>query len=75
MVTGCAWVVESAIDTAPSDSTPSEARKRGSGGGSPRKYHDLLAGASDLTMQNSPGTYTIGTYAVGTTLNGLLCMH
>jgi hypothetical protein len=27
---------------------PSEARKRGSGGGSPRKYDDLLAGPSDL---------------------------
>jgi hypothetical protein len=27
-----------------SDSVPSEARKRGSGGGSPRKYDDLLTG-------------------------------
>jgi hypothetical protein len=29
-----------------SDSAPSEARKRGSGGGSPRKYDDLLTGPS-----------------------------
>jgi hypothetical protein len=27
------------------DSAPSEARKRGSGGGSPRKYDDLLTGS------------------------------
>jgi hypothetical protein len=31
-----------------SDSEPSEARKRGSGGGSPRKCDDLLTGPSDL---------------------------
>jgi hypothetical protein len=30
------------------DSAPSEARKWGSGGGSPRKYDDLLTGPSDL---------------------------
>jgi hypothetical protein len=30
------------------DSAPSEARKRGSGGGSPRKHDDLLTGPSDL---------------------------
>jgi hypothetical protein len=28
----------------PRDSAPSEARKQGSGGGSPRKYDDLLKG-------------------------------
>jgi hypothetical protein len=33
------------------DSAPSEARKRGSGGGSPRKYNDLLTGPSDLDAQ------------------------
>jgi hypothetical protein len=34
-----------------SDSEPSQARKRGSGGGSPRKYDDLLAtGPSDLDV-------------------------
>jgi hypothetical protein len=31
-----------------SDSAPSEARKRGSGGGSPRKHDDVLTGPSDL---------------------------
>jgi hypothetical protein len=31
---------------------PSEARKRGSGGGSPRKYDDLLTGPSDLDVQS-----------------------
>jgi hypothetical protein len=31
-----------------SDSAPSEARNRGSGGGSPRKHDDLLTGGSDL---------------------------
>jgi hypothetical protein len=30
------------------DSTPSEARKRGSGGGSPRKYDDPPTGPLDL---------------------------
>jgi hypothetical protein len=30
------------------DSAPSEATKRGSGGGSPRKYDDLLTALSDL---------------------------
>jgi hypothetical protein len=30
------------------DSAPSEARKRGSGGGSPRKYDDFLTGPSEL---------------------------
>jgi hypothetical protein len=30
---------------------PSEARKRGSGGGSPRKHDDLLTGRSDLDAQ------------------------
>jgi hypothetical protein len=30
---------------------PSEARKRGSGGGSPRKYDDLLTGRSDLAIR------------------------
>jgi hypothetical protein len=29
---------------------PSEARKRGSGGGFPRKYDDLLTGPSDLDV-------------------------
>ena len=33
-----------------SDSAPSEARKRGSGGGSPRKLDDLLTGPSDLKV-------------------------
>jgi hypothetical protein len=33
------------------DSAPSEARKRGSGGGSPRKNDDLLVGRSDLDAQ------------------------
>jgi hypothetical protein len=33
----------------PVNSAPSEARKRGSGGGSPRKYDDLLTGPSDLS--------------------------
>jgi hypothetical protein len=33
-----------------SDSAPSEARKRGSGGGSPRKHDDLLTGPSDLDV-------------------------
>jgi hypothetical protein len=42
-----------------SDSAPSEARKRGSEGGSPRKYDDdSLTGPSDLEVQsrqhNSP---------------------
>jgi hypothetical protein len=37
-----------------SDSAPSEARKWGSGGGSPRKYDDLLTGASDMDVQNTP---------------------
>jgi hypothetical protein len=36
-----------------SDSAPSEARKRGSGGGSPRKHDDLLTGPSDLDAQSS----------------------
>jgi hypothetical protein len=36
-----------------SDSAPSEARKRGSGGGSPRKHDDLLTGRSDLDAQSS----------------------
>ena len=35
-----------------SDSVPSEARKRGSGGGSPRKYDDLLTGPLDLDAQS-----------------------
>jgi hypothetical protein len=35
-----------------SESAPSEARKRGSGGGSPRKYDDLLTGRSDLDVQS-----------------------
>jgi hypothetical protein len=34
------------------DSASSEARKRGSGGGSPRKHDDLLTGASDLDVQS-----------------------
>jgi hypothetical protein len=34
-----------------SDSAPSEARERGSGGGSPRKNDDLLTGPSDLDVQ------------------------
>jgi hypothetical protein len=34
-----------------SDSAPSEARNRGSGGGSPRKYRDLLTGPSDLDVR------------------------
>jgi hypothetical protein len=33
-----------------SDSGPSEARKRGSGGGSPRKYDDLLTGTDPLWL-------------------------
>jgi hypothetical protein len=36
-----------------SDSAPSEARKRGSGGGSPRKYDDLLTGPSAPQVQSS----------------------
>jgi hypothetical protein len=32
------------------DNVPSEARKRESGGGSPRKYDDLLTGPSDLDV-------------------------
>jgi hypothetical protein len=35
------------------DSAPSEARKRGSGGGSPRKYDDTLTGPSDLFREPS----------------------
>ena len=35
------------------DSAPSEARKRGSGGGSPRKYDDLLTGPSELDAQSA----------------------
>jgi hypothetical protein len=34
------------------DSGPSEARKRGSGGGSPRKYDNLPTGRSDLAVQS-----------------------
>jgi hypothetical protein len=34
------------------DSAPSEARKRGSGGGSPRKHDDLLTGRSDQDAQS-----------------------
>jgi hypothetical protein len=34
-----------------SGNAPSEARKRGSGGESPRKYDDLLTGPSDLDVQ------------------------
>jgi hypothetical protein len=37
------------------DSAPSEARKRGSGGGSPVKYDDLLTGSSDLDVNNPKG--------------------
>jgi hypothetical protein len=33
-----------------SDSAPSEARKRGSGGGSPMKHDDLLTGPLDLDV-------------------------
>ena len=33
-------------------SVPSEARKRGSGGGSPRKYDNILTGPSDLGVQS-----------------------
>jgi hypothetical protein len=32
------------------DSVPSEARKRGSGGGSPRKYDDLLTSDLDVLV-------------------------
>jgi hypothetical protein len=35
-----------------SDSAPSEARIRGSEGGTPRKHDDLLTGASDLNVQS-----------------------
>jgi hypothetical protein len=35
-----------------SDSAPSEARKRGSGGGSPRKHDDSLTGPPDLEVQS-----------------------
>jgi hypothetical protein len=35
-----------------SGSAPSEARKRGSGGGSPRKYDDILTGPCDLEVQS-----------------------
>jgi hypothetical protein len=35
-----------------SDNAPSEARKRGSGGGSPRKYDNVLTGPSDLDVQS-----------------------
>jgi hypothetical protein len=35
-----------------SDSVPSEARERGSGGRSPRKYDDLLTSGSDLDVQS-----------------------
>ena len=43
-----------------SESASSEARKRGSGGGSPRKYDDLLTGPSDLVfIQNSDGALPI----------------
>ena len=34
------------------DSGPSEASKRGSGGGSPGKYDDLLTASSDLDVQS-----------------------
>ena len=37
------------------DSAPSEARKRGSGGGSPRKHDDLLSGPSDLEKGSNAG--------------------
>jgi hypothetical protein len=36
-----------------SDSTPSEARKRGSGGGYPRKYDDLLTVPKELDLQTT----------------------
>jgi hypothetical protein len=35
-----------------SDGALSEARKRGSGGGSPRKHDDLLTGRLDLDVQS-----------------------
>ena len=35
-----------------SDSAPSEARKRGSGGGSPRKHDDLTTGAESVPLLN-----------------------
>jgi hypothetical protein len=50
----CSGVVHSqsvVLWTWSSDSAPSEARKRGSGGGFPRKYDDLLTGLSDLDIQ------------------------
>jgi hypothetical protein len=37
-------------------SAPSEARKRGSGGGSPRKYDDLLTGSSEASSGGDPHT-------------------
>jgi hypothetical protein len=33
-----------------SDSGPSEGRKRGSGGGSPKKHDDVLTGPSELDV-------------------------
>jgi hypothetical protein len=39
------------LSSSTSDNAPSEARKRGSGGGSPRKYHDLKADPSDLDVR------------------------
>jgi hypothetical protein len=42
-----------AVMEATDGSAPSEARKRGSGGGSPRKYDDVLTGPSDLDVQST----------------------
>jgi hypothetical protein len=46
------------------DSAPSEARKRGSGGGPPRKSGDPLAGPSDLSGQDDGKLGPFGKWTV-----------
>jgi hypothetical protein len=48
------WLFSQGSDGAYRDSGPSEARKRGSGGGSPRKYDNLPTGPSDLDSVKTP---------------------
>jgi hypothetical protein len=43
-------------------SAPREARKRGSGEGSPRKHDDLLTGLSDLDAQSSGITHFLHSF-------------
>jgi hypothetical protein len=54
------WTYEGPNEASHRDSEPSEARKRGSGGGSPRKYNDLITGRSDLDVgQGSYGAVPV----------------